>query len=210
MVPSPVAWSRGLMVVNLEGRERPVGAESRKAPRIGGKELRVRGLAVGSSQLPWAHIKLAARLGPVKGHVGLGRDHASSRDVRRSFVPPIPKPGTVARSAARPLVAGDAGVRADSIGEPPTVGKNARLNGDGTGPGVRSGSKWREQKHRFLPRRTPRAQDRRRSGRASAQRPILIFLAATVRGAKCTLRSPLAALASGSAALLADRLVRRH
>jgi hypothetical protein len=176
------------------------------APRSGGKKLRVRGLAVGSSQLPWAHIKLAARLGPVKGHVGLGRDHASSRDARRPSVPPIPKPGTVARSAARPLVAGDAGVPADSIGKPPTVAKNARLNVDGTGPGVRSGSKQRQHKHHFLPRRISRAPVRRRSARASAQRQIQIFLAATVRGAKCTLRSPVAALASDSAALLAARL----
>jgi len=96
-------------------------------------------LAVGSSQLPWAHIKLAARLGPVKGHVGLGRDHAYSRDARRNFVPPIPKPGTVARSAARPLVAGDAGVPADSIGKLPTVGKDARLKVNDTGLGARSG-----------------------------------------------------------------------
>jgi len=96
-------------------------------------------LAVGSSQLPWAHIKLAARLGPVKGHVGLGRDHAYSRDARRTFVPLIPKPGTVAPSAARPLVAGDAGVPTSSIGKPPTVGKNARLNVNDTGLGARSG-----------------------------------------------------------------------
>jgi hypothetical protein len=98
-------------------------------------------LAVGSSQLPWAHIKLAARLGPVKGRVGvgLGRDHAYSRDARRTFVPPIPKPGTVAPSAAPPLVAGDAGVPADSIGKPPTVGKDARLKVNDTGLGARSG-----------------------------------------------------------------------
>jgi len=96
-------------------------------------------LAVGSSQLPWAHIKLAARLGPVKGHVGLGRHLAYSRDARRTFIPPIPKPGTVAPSAARSLVAGDVGVPTEGIGKPPTVGKNARPNVNDTGLGARSG-----------------------------------------------------------------------
>jgi hypothetical protein len=182
------------------------GFRSRKAPRSGGKDLRVRGLAVGSSQLPWAHINLAARLGPVKGHVGLGRDHAYSRDARRSSTLPVPKPGTVARSAGRPLVAGDAGVLAVSTGIPPTVGKDARFKVDGTGLGAKNGSKRRQPRRPSPQRRTCPSHVRCRSARASAQHRGASFFGATVRGAKCTLCSPVAALASDFAALLADRL----
>ena len=48
------------------------------APGSGAKDLRVRGLAVESSQLPWAHIKLAASLGLVKGTSASTKDNASS------------------------------------------------------------------------------------------------------------------------------------
>jgi hypothetical protein len=175
-------------------------------------------LAVGSSQLPWAHIKLAARLGPVKGRVGvglgvgvgvgvgLGRDRAYSRDARRIFVPPIPKPDTVARSAAPPLVAGDASVPADSIGKPATVGKNAKLRAGSTGL-VAPNACGQRPLRRASPRRPiRRARLWYRRARASAQRQVPIFLAATVRGAKSISRSPVAALASDFAALLAVRL----
>ncbi len=126
--------------------------------------------------------------------------------MRRTFVPPIRKPDTVARSAARPLVAGDSGEPADSIGEPTMVGKHARFKTASTALGARSGSKRQEQKHRSLNRPRRRVQVDHRNARVSAQRQIRNFPGATVRGVKCTLRSPVAAPASDSAALLANRL----
>ena len=53
--------------------------------------LRVRGLAVGSSQLPWAQDQLAASPEPVKGLVGLVRDRCLLKGCEQPFRPTHPQ-----------------------------------------------------------------------------------------------------------------------
>ena len=97
------------------------------------KGLRARGLAVGSSQLPWARIQLATSLGLVKGRVGLDRGGVCSKGVRSPFDRLIPRPGTVAPSAARRRGGGGGGRPAGSIGGRPTARRNARRRAGVTG-----------------------------------------------------------------------------
>ena len=136
-------------------------------------------MAVGSSPLPWAHIQLAAILGPVKGLVGLARDGVCSRDARSPFDPPIPRPDTVAPSAEPRRGDGGDDEPAGSIGRPPTGGKNVRLSAGGIAVAVPSVVRQRPPKpRRRSPRpRTRHARVRRRGARVSAQpRPPGFFL----------------------------------
>src|SRR6185312_14540958 len=76
----------------------PYHARFRETSRAA-KGLRVRGLAVGSPQLSWAHFKLAAKQGLVRLRGGLERDVVCSRGVRSSSGRPVRRLGTVARRA---------------------------------------------------------------------------------------------------------------
>jgi hypothetical protein len=93
--------------------------------------LRVRGLAVGSSLLPWAHHQLAAIPGLVKGLVGLGSAAVCSRAARSSFAPPTPKLDTAAPSVGPPRGDGVNNAPAGTIARPPTVGNSDKLKPDG-------------------------------------------------------------------------------
>ena len=149
----------GWIGLKVERRDRPRGPKGSNK-RLGAehKGLRVRGLAVGSSQLPWAHIQLAASLGPVKGLVGLDSGGVCSRGARSSFDPPTLKPGTVAPSAARRRGGGGEGRPAGSIGRPPTARRNAGPRAGGTGVAAPSVG-VRPKPRRPMPRgRTPPVQ----------------------------------------------------
>jgi hypothetical protein len=167
--------------------------------------LRTRGLAVGSSQLPWAHSKLAANLGPVKGLVGLDSGGVCSRGARDSSDPPILRLGTVAPSVARRHVGGGEGEPADSTGGRPTARRNAGTRAGGTAvaaPSVAARPKPRQPTPRCP---IPHARVRRRGARVSAQRRNPDFFAATVRGAKRTSHPRSGVRASGFAARPAVR-----
>jgi hypothetical protein len=175
------------------------------APRSGGKDLRVRGLAVGSSQLPWAHIKDAIRLVPVKGQVSLGSDTVCSRTARNPFTPHILRPDTVAPSAAPKLVAGGEDGPASSIGGPPTVEKNAKPKTGSTGLVAPNAGGQRQHRPASRRRRTRRPSVRRSRARASAQQRNPDFFAAIVPGAKCISHDLTPILAGGFVALPAAR-----
>jgi hypothetical protein len=152
--------------------------------------LRTRGLAVGSSQLPWAHHQLAAIPGPVKGRVGLGSAAVCSRAARNSFVPPIPKPDIAVPSVGPPPGAGDDDAPAGSIGKPPMVGKNGRLNPGAIAvdaPNAAGLPRKGPPPHRILP-----APTRPRPARVSAQPGKANFWAATARAVKITSSAPVA------------------
>src|SRR5262249_35061063 len=146
-----------------------------------------RGLAVGSSPLPWAHSKLVAHLEPVKGLVGLDSGGVYSRGVRSSSDRLTRRLGTVAPSAARRRVGGGAGRPADNTGGRPTARRNAGTRAGDTGVAAPSAG-VQPKPRRPIPRgRTPRADVRRRP-RVGAQGTIPDFFAATVRGMKSTSR----------------------
>jgi hypothetical protein len=146
--------------------------------------LRARGLAVGSSPLPWAHHQLAANPGPVKGLVGLGSAAVCSRDARSPFAPPTPKPDIAAPNAGPPRGAGGADAPAGTIARPPTVGKSGRLNPGGivaAAPNAAGPPRPRKGplRHRILAARA-----RPTPARVSAQPGIPHFSAAIVRAAE--------------------------
>jgi len=178
-------------------QERRLGAEH--------NGLRTRGLAVGSSLLPWAPIKLAANPRPVKGLIGLDGGGVCSRGARSSSDPPIPRPGTAAPSAALRRGGGGAGRPAVSTDGPATARRNAGTRAGGTGVAAPSAN-VRPKPRRPIPRdRTPRADVSRRRPRVSAQRANPDFWAATVRGVTSTSRPRSGARVSGSVARLAVR-----
>ena len=151
---SALRWREGIGHEGRRDEKRRLGAEH--------KGLRARGLAVGSSPLPWAHSKLAANLGPVKGLVGLDSGGVCSRGARSPSGRPTPRPGTVAPSAARRHGGGGDGGPAGSTGRPPTARRNAGARAGGTGVAAPSGG-VRPKPRRPIPRgRTPRAAVRRR------------------------------------------------
>jgi hypothetical protein len=196
-----VAWKPERSALRLRVRNGQEGWRDQKR-RLGAehKGLRVRGLAVGSSQLPWARIQLAANVGPVKGLVGLDSDGVCSRGARSPSDLATPKPGTVAPSAARRPVGGGGDGPAGSIGGRPMARRSARRRAGGTGVAAPSAG-VRPKPRRSIPRgRTPHAAVRRRRPRVSAQRANPDFFAATVPGAKRTSRPRSGARASGFAA----------
>ncbi len=154
------------------------------APRSGGKDLRIRGLAVGSSQLPWAHIKDATRLVPVKEQVGRGNDIVYSRVARNPSIPHILKPDTVAPSAVPKLVAGGEDGLTSDIGVPPTVGRSAKPRTGSTDLVAPNACGQRQPRPVSLRRRTQRPNVWCSRARASAQQRNPDFFAAIVPDAK--------------------------
>ncbi len=156
-----------------------------KAPRSGAFNLRIRGLAVGSSQLPWAHIKDAASREPVKGQVSLGSGCACSRVARNLFIPLVPKLDTAAPITRPKPDAGGEDEPASGIGRPSTVERNARPRTASIGPDALNASKWNKFGAARRRRRTCGA--RLMSGRARASalpRNPDFFGAVIVPGAK--------------------------
>jgi hypothetical protein len=194
---SALTWRQGIGHEGGRDQRRRLGAEH--------KGLRTRGLAVGSSQLPWAHIKLVTRLEPVKGLAGLDSGGACSRDARSSSDRAIPRPDTVAPRAVRRRAAGGGGKPADSIARPPTAERNAGTRAGDTGVAAPADAA-RAKPGLPTPRsRTPRVPVRMKCARVSAQRTIPDFFAATVLVARSTSHAPDGARVSGSAARLAVR-----
>jgi hypothetical protein len=148
--------------------------------------LRVRGLAVGSSQLPWAHIKDAASREHVKGQLSLGSGCACSRAARNRFIPPVPRLDTAAPSAGPQPDAGGEDEPASDIGRPSTVERNASRRTGTTGPGVLNASEQRQFRPAFCQRKARNAHLMPNRARASAQPRNLVFFAAIVPGAKIT------------------------
>ena len=162
-------------------------------------------MAVGSSQLPWAHIKDATRLVPVKGQVSLGNDTVCSRAARNPFNPHIPKPDTVALSAAPRLDAGGEDGPASSIGGLTTAEQNAKLRTASTGLVGLNAHGQRQPRPALRRRRTWRPSVRGSRARASAQQQDTNFLAAIVPGAKSISHAPTPTLPGGFVALPAAR-----
>jgi hypothetical protein len=194
---SVLTWRLGISHEGGRDQTRRLGAEY--------KGLRVRGLAVGSSQLPWARTKLATNLGRVKGLIGLERDVVCSRDARSRFDRPTRRPGTVAPRAARRLVAGGEGGPAGSTEGRATAKRNAGLRAGVTAVAAPS-SGVRPKPGPMIPQgRTPRARATYRRARASAQLTISDFFPATVRGVSSTSHPRRGARAGVSVALPAVR-----
>lgn len=147
--------------------------------------LRVRGLAVGSSQLPWAHIKNAASREPVKGRVSLGSGCVCSRAARSLFFPHVPKLDTAALSARPQPDAGGEGEPASGIGRPSTVERNARPRTGSIGPGALNASEQSKLGTAYRRCRTRNARPMSGRARASAQARKSDFFAAIAPGAKC-------------------------
>jgi hypothetical protein len=190
----------------LEGGDRPRGLRDQRR-RLGAEAngLRTRGLAAGSSPLPWAHSTLAARPAPVKGLVGLDSGAVSSRGARSSSDRPTPRPGIVARSVAPRRGGGGEGKPAGSTAGPPTARRSAAPRAGGTGVDAPSAGVRPRPRQPTPWRRTPHARVRPRSARVSAQQTNPDFFAAPVRGAKTTSRPPAGARVSGFAARPAAR-----
>ena len=140
-------------------------------------------MAVGSSQLPWAHSKLAANLGSVKGLVGLDSGGVSSRGARSPSDPPILRLDTVAPSVAQRHVGGGKGEPADSIGGRPTARRNAGTRAGATGVAAPTAA-VRPKPRQPTPPVMSRARARRRGARVRRRGATGIFSAAIVRGAK--------------------------
>lgn len=206
VAPAGVAWKPDRSALKLSVRNSQEGWRDQER-RLGAehKGLRLRGLAVGSSQLPWAHFKFATPLVPVKGLVGLDSGGVCSRGARSPSVPPIPRPGTVVPSAARRRGGGGAGRPADSIGGQPTARRNAGTRAGGTGVAAPSGAVRHKPRPPTPQGRTRRVGARSRRARVSAQPTIPDFFAATVRGVKSTSLPRSGARASGFAARPAVR-----
>jgi len=162
--------------------------------------LRIRGLAVGSSLLPWAHHQLAATSGPVKGLLGLGSAAVSSRDARSPFVPPTPKPDIAAPSAEPPRDDGGADTPAGAIGKPPGDGNSGGLNAGGDDVGAPNGARPHKLRPRFRQHPHPHARALRRPARVSAQPGDLHFFPAIGRAVKSPLPPLVAARARSFAA----------
>jgi hypothetical protein len=160
------------------------GGEASRAPRSGGIVLRVRGLAVGSSQLPWAHIKDAASREPVKGQVSLGSGYVCSKAARNRFVPHVPRLDTAALNAGSKPDAGGEDEQASGIDRPPTVESNARPRTGGIGPGAPNASEQRDYRTASSRRGSPNVHPVPGCARASAQPRNPDFFAAIVPGAK--------------------------
>ena len=167
--------------------------------------LRVRGLAVGSSLLPWAHHQLAAIPGLVKGLVGLGSAAVCSRAVRSSFAPLIPKLDTAAPGAGPPRGAGGNNAPAGTIARPPTVGKNDRLNPDGIAAAAPNAAVTPRPSKGVLPHPILVIRARCRPARVSAQPGNRIFSAATAQAATSRSHALTPIPLSGFAARLAVR-----
>jgi hypothetical protein len=180
-----------------------------KSRRLGAElnGLRTRGLAVGSSPLPWAQFKLTAPGEFVKGLDGLDGGGVCSRDARSSSGRPITRPDTVARPVARQPDAGDGGKPAGSIARPPTAGKNAATRAAVIGVAAPSAAA-KTKPGQLTPRsRTSRVPVRKSRARASAQRTIPDFFAATALAVKSTSRALVEVPVSG---FVASRAVRRY
>jgi hypothetical protein len=141
-------------------------------------------LAVGSSQLPWAHIKDAASREPVKGQLSLGSGCACSRVARNRFVPHVPRLDIAALSAGLKPDAGGEDEQASGIDRPPTVERNARPRTGGIGPGAPNASEQRKYRTASSRRRSPTVYPVPGRARASAQPRNPDFFAAIVPGAK--------------------------
>jgi hypothetical protein len=168
--------------------------------------LRIRGLAVGSSQLPWAHHQLAANLAAVKGLDGLVSDRVCSRDVSSRFIPPIPKPDIAVPDAGPRLGDGGEVVPAGNIDRPPMAGKNGRLKASGIDVAAPNVGRPLKPSPRFLSRQNPPTPVRHRPARASAQQGTSNFSAANVQVATSGLYAPFAVHARNFAAHPAVRL----
>ena len=165
------------MVVNLGGRGRPIGGRDQEG-RLGA-ELRTPRPRLGRRKLAASlgpHHKMPQDSMPVKGLVSLGSDTVCSRAARNPFTPPIPKPDTVALSAAPRLDAGGEDGPASSIGGLPTVGQNARLRTASIGLVGLNAYGQRQPRPALSRRRTRRPSVRSSRARASASNRIRFFL----------------------------------
>ena len=185
-------WSQATSREGCRNPRKRLGAEH--------KGLRVRGLAVGSSPLPWAHFKLAADRESVKGLVGLDGGGVCSRGVKRRFDRPTPRPGTVVPSAEPRRGGGGEGRPAVSIDGRPTARRNARRRAGDTAVAAPSDCVRPKPRPSILQGQTRRAGARSRRARVSAQPTIPDFLAVTVRDVKCVSCPRSEARASGFAA----------
>jgi hypothetical protein len=190
-------WRQGISHEGQTIESRRLGAE-----RNG---LRTRGLAVGSSQLPWAHIKLVTRLVPVKGLVGLDSGGVCSKGARRSSDRPIPRPGTVVPSAVRRRGGGGEDEPAASTDERPTARRNAGTSAGDTGVAAPSVGVPPKPPQPIARDWMPRARLRKGLARASAQPTIPDFFAATVPAARSASHAPNGAPVGGFAAPAAAR-----
>jgi hypothetical protein len=127
-------------------------------------------------------------------------------DVRSPFIPPTPKPDIAVPNAGPPLGDGGEDAPTGNIDRPRMGGKNGRLKASGIDVAAPNVSRPLKRRKCSLPRRNPPTPARRRPARASAQRVIANFFAASVRDAKSGLHSPVAARARSFAAHLAVRL----
>ena len=207
VAPIGVAWKPDGSALKSRVRNGQEGWSDQEW-RLGAEDkgLRVRGLAIGSSPLPWARIQLATNLGLVKGRVGLDRGGVCSRGVRSSFDPLTLKSGTVALSAERRRGGGDGGRPAGSTGGRPTARRNARHRAGGIGVVAASAGGRPEPRPTIPQGRTRRAGARYRRPRVSAQATISDFFAAIDQGVTSTSRPRSGARAGGFAARRAVRL----
>jgi hypothetical protein len=167
--------------------------------------LRTRGLAVGSSQLPWAHIKLLIRVAAVKGLVGPGSVVVYLKDVRNGSAPGVLRPGTAAPSVVRRRGGGGGDEPAGSIDGPPTASRNAATRAGDTDADALSGA-VRPMQPRTDPRSPmSRARTKTQRARVSAQLMIADFFAAIVPAARSTSHAPSGVPVGGFAAPLAVR-----
>jgi hypothetical protein len=150
------------------------------------RKLRIRGLAVGSSQLPWAHIKDAASRESVKRQVSLGSGSACSKAARNHFVRHGRRLDTAALNVSSKPDAGGEDEQASGIDRPPTVERNARPRTSGIGPGAPNASEQRECRTTSSRRQGPHVYPVSSRARASAQPRNPDFFAAIVPDAKST------------------------
>jgi hypothetical protein len=141
-------------------------------------------LAVGSSQLPWAHIKDAVSREPVKRQVSLGGGCVYSRVARNLFIPLVPKLDTAAPSARPKRDAGGEDEPASGIGTPSTVERNARPRTASIGPDALNASECNKFGATCRRRRTCGVRLMPGRARASAQPRNPDFFAVIVPGAK--------------------------
>jgi hypothetical protein len=191
-------WRQGFSHEGKTIERRRLGAEH--------DGLRTRGLAVGSSQLPWAHIKLVVHLVLVKGLVGLGSGGVCSRGARSSSDRPIPRPGIVAPSAVRQRGVGGEDGPAASTDERPTARRNAGTSAGDTGVAAPSVGVPPKPPQPIMGNRMSRASLRTWDARVSAQPTIPDFSAAIVPAARSISRAPNEVPVSGFAAPAAVRL----
>ena len=197
--------------LKLEGRERPRGLKGSRR-RLGAerKRLRVRGLAVGSSQLPWAQHPACRKSGARQGARRPRQRRCLLKGCEKPFRPTHPQArycSPECRAAARrwrrqtsqPAVSA----------EPPTVGKNARLKAGGIDAAAPSaGGQAPSPGRRSRGRRTSRVRDldvQPSRGPAPSRRFRIFLLRSS--GVRRAFHTPsVAAPASGFAAPPAVRL----